>query len=90
MIKEMTEQEYQQLQSILIEKLSYYISKERNLFNFEFLDEIEEDVKKMIKTSDFVIYRHYDNIYEVIDNFETNISRYINTKWKLKEMSDEE
>ena len=90
MIKEMTEQEYQQLQSILIEKLSYYISKERNLFNFEFLDEIEEDVKKMIKTSDFIIFRHYDNIYEVIDNFETNISRYINTKWKLNEMSDEE
>ena len=87
MIKDLTEKEYQQLFDILFEKLSYIISNRRNLFNFAFLDGIEENIKGMIKTRNFVIFRDYDNIYQVIDNFESNISDYVDRK--LKELGDD-
>lgn len=87
MIKELTEKEYQQLYGILIEKLSYVISNKRNLFNFAFLDEVEENIKGMIKTRNFVIFRDYDNIYQVIDNFESNIGGYVDRR--LKELGDD-
>ncbi len=87
MIKELTEKEYQQLYGILIEKLSYVISNRRNLFNFAFLDEVEENIKEMIKTRNFVIFRDYDNIYQVIDNFESNIGSYVDRR--LKELGDD-
>ena len=87
MIKDLTEKEYQQLYSILNEKLSYILSHKRNLFNFAFLDEVEEEIKKMIKSQNFVIFRDYDNIYQVIDNFENNINSYVDRK--LKELGDD-
>lgn len=87
MIKELTEKEYQQLYGILIEKLSYIISNRRNLFNFAFLDEVEENIKEMIKTRNFVIFRDYDNIYQVIDNFESNVGDYVDRR--LKELGDD-
>lgn len=87
MIKDLTEKEYQQLFDILFEKLSYIISNRRNLFNFAFLDGVEENIKGMIKTRNFVIFKDYDNIYQVIDNFESNISEYVDRK--LKELGDD-
>lgn len=87
MIKDLTEKEYQQLFDILFEKLSYVISNRRNLFNFAFLDGVEENIKGMIKTRNFVVFKDYDNIYQVIDNFESNISEYVDRK--LKELGDD-
>ena len=87
MIKDLTEKEYQQLFDILFEKLSHTISNRRNLFNFAFLDGVEENIKGMIKTRNFVIFKDYDNIYQVIDNFESNIGDYVDRR--LKELGDD-
>ena len=77
MIKELTEKEYQQLYSILQEKLSFLLNQKRNLFNFDVLDKIEGNITTMLKTSDSLIFKDYDNIYQVIDNFENNVEKYI-------------
>jgi hypothetical protein len=87
MTDKLTEKEYQQVYSILKEKLSYMLADKRNLFNFALLDKIEEDVMEMVKSRNFVIFRDYDNIYKVIDNFESNIGNYINNR--LKELGDD-
>lgn len=87
MIKELNKEEQQQLENILLEKLSYIMLNKRNLFNFECLDKINLDIREMIKTLNFIVFKDYDNIYEVIDNFEDNIIEYIDTE--LKKLGDD-
>ena len=87
MIENLNKEEFQKLENILTEKLSYIMLNKRNLFNFECLDKINLDISKMIKTMDFIVFKDYNYIYEVIDNFENNILEYINNK--LKEIGDE-
>ena len=87
MAENLSDKEYQQVYSILKEKVSLMLSKKRNLFNFAFIDEVEEDIMKMVKNRNFVIFQDYDNIYQIIDNFEHNISMYLNSR--LKELGDD-
>ena len=87
MTENLSDKEYQQVYSILKEKVSLMLSKKRNLFNFAFIDEVEEDIMKMVKNRNFVIFQDYDNIYQIIDNFEHNISMYLNSR--LKELGDD-
>ena len=87
MTENLSDKEYQQVYSILKEKVSLMLSKKRNIFNFEFIDEVEEDIMKMVKNRNFVIFQDYDNIYQIIDNFEHNISMYLNSR--LKELGDD-
>jgi len=86
MLKELTNEEFQVLENILYEKLSYIILNKRNLFNFECLDKIQLDIKEMIKTLNTIVFKDYDNIYQVIDNFENNILEYIDKR--LEEIGD--
>lgn len=86
MIQNLSKENFQLLEKILNEKLSYIILNKRNLFNFECLDKIQLDIKEMIKNKNTLIFNNYNNIYQVIDNFENNIEKYIENK--LKELGD--
>lgn len=86
MIQSLSKEEFKMLENILTEKLSYIILNKRNLFNFECLDKIQLDVKEMIKTLNTIVFKDYDNIYQVIDNFENNIIEYIENE--LQKLGD--
>lgn len=87
MLDSLTKEDYIKLENILNERLSYIISNKRNLFNFAVLDEIEIEIKDMIKTSNSLVFKtEYNNIYDIIDNFDNNIEYYINKR--LQEIGD--
>lgn len=86
MIQSLSKEEFKMLENILTEKLSYIILNKRNLFNFECLDKIQLDVKEMIKTLNTIVFKDYNNIYQVIDNFENNIIEYIENE--LQKLGD--
>lgn len=74
---ELSEKDKESLERMLQEKIQYAIERNRNLFNFEVIDDIKFRLESDLKNGNLVRLNEYESMFQVIDSFDDLVDKYI-------------